>query len=569
MTGARAALLSVGWCLMLLAALPVTGGAIEQIALPRVESMPRRPEPFHLRDWRATALGFDKLAFDLDARGEHLPLTRLVRDRKGRVITFAMPPYVGETRGSDNFAGTAFEGITCLGAVWGATLVGIDKSAGTIDYVRCCKYYFDRRPQRRIIGNHRTAEPAESFWYTLFPTIVYGAIADRYPQRPDVAELYGRASQRWGEAIEAMRDPDGQVNFDHTGFDFDTMKPADNGKWTEPDSAGALAWIQFMAHRMSQDPRTLSAVRACLDSLQSRSRERNPSYEVLMPFGVLAASRMNAEHGTDYDVEKFLNWCFDRSVARPDFAVIASRWEGVDVHGLVGAVNRAPWKPRDGGYAFAMNTFVTAWPLVPVVRYDQRFARSIGRWMLNAASAARLFYANSHPRERQTCPDWSGDPGHVVAYEGLKHFWDGDEQLLASGDPLKLKWGPRTDFGLYGSAYAGVFGAIVGRTDDPYILALDLRATDTAVGESYPTYLLYNPHAKTTEVTFDVGPARCDLYDTVGGAFIARGASGSTRISIEPDAAVVLVLTPAAATITRTDRRTLANGVVIDYRSGT
>jgi hypothetical protein len=556
---------------MLLAsqAAPATDGVIEQISLSRVESMPRQPEPFEVRDWRTVARQFDELAFDLDAKGEHLPLTRLVRDKKGRLVTFAMPPYVGETRGSHGPGGVVFEGITCLGAVWSATLVGINKSAGDVDYVRCGKYYFDARPKRQIIGNGRIAEPESSFWYTLFPAIAYGAVADRYPQRPDVAELYARTSRRWVEAIEAMRGADGAVDCDHTGFDFDTMKAVDNGKWTEPDAAAALAWIEYTAHRMFNDPRTLSAARACLDSLQARPRERNPSYEVLMPFGVLAAARMNAEHGSSYDIEKFMGWCFDRSVARPDFAVTASRWDNVDVHGLVGAVNGTRRRPRDGGYAFAMNTFVTAWPLVPVARYDQRFARALGRWMLNASSAARLFYGNAHPRDRQTCPDWAGDPNDVIAYEGLKHYWDGDERLLAAGDPLKLNWGPKTDYGLYGSAYAGVFGSIIGRTDDPYVLALDVRATDTAMDDSFPTYLLYNPHAQSKAVSFDVGPARRNVYDTVSGAFIARNVAGPTRITIGPDAAVVLVLTPVGGAIRREGGRTRVNDVVIDYRRGT
>jgi hypothetical protein len=542
---------------------------IEQMAIPRVEMMPAVPMPFQMRDWRATARGFDALAFDLSATGEHLPLTRLVRDKKGRLLTFAMPPYVGETRGADNFAGVAFEGITCLGAVWGATLVGIDKSAGRVDYVRLCDYYFDKRPTRQIIGNHRAAEPGESFWYTLFPTIVYGAIADRYPQRPELTAHYATAALRWADAIESMRGADGSANFDHTGFDFDTMKPVDNGKWTEPDAAAALSWIQYTAHRRSGDSRTLAAASACLEALQARPREKNPSYEVLMPFGVLAAARMNAEHGTTYDVEKFMNWCFERSVARPDFAVVASRWDGVDVHGLVGAVNGTKRRPRDGGYAFAMNTFVTAWPLVPVARYDQRYARAIGRWMLNAANAARLFYPDGHPRERQTCPEWSGNRGNVVAYEGLKHYWDGDERLLAAGDPLKLKWGPKTDYGLYGSAYAGIFGAIVGRTSDPHVLALDLRATDTAFDKSYPTYLLYNPNAQTKIVTFDVGPARSDIYDTVSGVFLARNVVGSSKITIPRDAAVIVVLTPPDGKLIREHGRTRVDGVIIDYRRGT
>ena len=34
-------------------------------------------------------------------------------------------------------------------------------------------------------------------------------------------------------------------------------------------------------------------------------------YELQLPYGVYIAARMNAELGTDYDIEKMLNWCFD------------------------------------------------------------------------------------------------------------------------------------------------------------------------------------------------------------------------------------------------------------------
>ena len=57
--------------------------------------------------------------------------------------------------------------------------------------------------------------------------------------------------------------------------------------------------------------------------------------------------------------------------------------------GLVGSTT-------DGeGYAFAMNTFQWAGALTPVARYDTRYAHDIGKWMLNLANAARLFYPGS------------------------------------------------------------------------------------------------------------------------------------------------------------------------------
>ena len=56
-----------------------------QIRVTRVERMPNIPQPFHVRDWRKVARGFDRLAFDLKAAGEHLPLVWLVlRPQRGQ-----------------------------------------------------------------------------------------------------------------------------------------------------------------------------------------------------------------------------------------------------------------------------------------------------------------------------------------------------------------------------------------------------------------------------------------------------------------------------------------------------
>jgi hypothetical protein len=92
---------------------------------------------------------------------------------------------------------------------------------------------------------------------------------------------------------------------------------------------------------------------------------------------------------------------------------VAETWGGFDAHGLCGSVTDG------GGYAFTMNTFSQAAPLVPLVRYDDRYARAIGKWMLNASNAARLFYPTSVPATNQSSPGWNGDPAGCVAYEGL------------------------------------------------------------------------------------------------------------------------------------------------------
>jgi hypothetical protein len=45
-----------------------------QIAIPQVERMPNIPHPFRMRDWRQVAIDLDAYAFDLNAKGPHMPL---------------------------------------------------------------------------------------------------------------------------------------------------------------------------------------------------------------------------------------------------------------------------------------------------------------------------------------------------------------------------------------------------------------------------------------------------------------------------------------------------------------
>jgi hypothetical protein len=186
---------------------------------------------------------------------------------------------------------------------------------------------------------------------------------------------------------------------------------------------------------------------------------------------------------------------------------------------------------------------------VPLARYEDRYSRAIGKWTLNAANAARLFYANAHTAQNQSSSFWTGDPNGSVAYEGLRHHWlaaNDNEELFAAGDPLQYNWGPETDLALYGAAFTGVFGSIIKTTNVEKILQLDLLATDSFRGAAHPTFLYYNPHATAKSVGIDLGEAQLyDLYDAAANRFLARGASGQTTFDVPADDAVTLVLIPA------------------------
>ena len=540
----------------------------EQIGIPSIEQIPRKPEPFLVRDWCAVARQFDQLAFDTTAEGRHLPLIEIEESSTGP--RFRMSAYVGDYR-SDESGRRPAEAIPSAGAVLGATFAGIDKSVGPYDWVRMCQHFFAGQPDQRVFVNKFDTPTGESFWYDLFPAILVTALADRYPCDQVLARSVRLNSRRWLEATCVLTDGGRDANFHFTAFDFSTMKPVVNGRWVEPDAAAGIAWLQYMAYSRTRDNDLaeaecfLQSTKWCLGFLEAEAS--NPAYEVLMPFGAYTAARFNAEqHGT-YDIAKFVGWCFQRSHARPDMIMIADRWEKRDVHGLLGFTKEdAPSR----GYAFTMNTFAAAWPLAPMVRYDDRFARAIGKWMLGAANAARYFYPDAHPESRQSSYRDGINTNNVVAYEGIRNRWlldHPEEKLFAAGDPLTYGWGPHTDLSLYGSAFVGVFGAIVRPTNHERILQIDLRATDSCSGPSYPSYLFYNPYPQSKEIVLQVAPDPQDLYDCVSNRVLARNVSGRARFSVPSDEAVLLVLIPAGAKLSRQGSRLMANGVVVDYRN--
>ena len=96
-------------------------------------------------------------------------------------------------------------------------------------------------------------------------------------------------------------------------------------RWRENAAAG-VAWLEYMAWSKFRDARYRDAAEASLRFLDAR--QANPYYEVLLPWGALAAARMNAELGTKHDVDKLVRWCFDISDCRSGWSVIVGQWGG-------------------------------------------------------------------------------------------------------------------------------------------------------------------------------------------------------------------------------------------------
>jgi hypothetical protein len=278
---------------------------------------------------------------------------------------------------------------------------------------------------------------------------------------------------------------------------------------------------------------------------------------------------MNAELGKNYDVDKMINWTFEPFEplrARADWGAITGTWGGYDVHGLIGSMT------DQSGYAFAMETHQHVAALVPVVRYYQSYARDIGKWVLNAANAARLFYSNALDAAHQANWNWcnSYDPNACISYEALRATWASNSPY-ASGDPL-TRWGwGNTDLGLYSSSHVGYIGGILKTTNVEKILQLDLLKTDWFHDDAYPSYLYYNPYDTSQMVDINVGPNTVNIYDTVSATFLKTAVTGQTSLTIDADSAVVAVLAPVGGTVTYNNtngvNQMLIDGVVVDYQA--
>lgn len=400
--------------------------AQSQQSIDRVKLMPNLPEPYEMRDWRKVAQDYDAFVFDFNAKGKFLPVIAWDGHRvnyHGR--SFSIVSYVGYDPHK-----TGGEAINTLAAVVGATLAGIDKNnQNGQNFVAMCQKWFSSDNGQDVYLNTEGWITGRTFWYELLPNVLFYQLNDLYPgtgampeQMITVADRYYEACVTMGGRTEPWRVPD----FNHLSFSFEKMKATDNGRWREPDSAAAIAWLEYMAWVRTKNPKYLNAAKWGMGFLQRI--DYNPFYEILLPYGAYLAARMNAEQGRNYDVGKLLNWCFDGNARyRRGWGVLAERVDGIDLSGLLGSTTDG------GGYGFAMNTFQSAGALVPLVRYDTRFARDIGKWMLNLTSAARFFYSNALDEKRQSNFGWASeyDQNAAISYEGIRKWKRGFSTALS------------------------------------------------------------------------------------------------------------------------------------------
>ncbi len=530
---------------------------VDQINLSRIELMPNAPSPYLMRDWGQVTKGYDSLVFDISKTGDYLPLI-FINDagvNYPQNKSFGLDTYVG------TFSAKSGEAINVLPSLIGATLVGIDKSnQNGQNWVLMAQDFFNKRPEENVYLNNYNGNSGTDWWYDIMPNIYFYQLHSLYSNIGDANFQFTSVANQWLTAVKKMggsNTPWTTPFMDYRAWNLATMTPLTTGV-KEPEAAGGIAWLLYNGYVKTGDTNYLKGAEWSMEFLNNLTA--NPSYELQLPYGIYAAAKMNAQIGTSYNIEKMLNWTFDRGDLR-GWGTIVGNWNGVEASGLIGEAN-----DQGNDYAFLMNGFQHASALVPMVRYDKRFAHSIGKWMLNLANATRLFYPGFLPAGQQDASVWStaNDPNGYIGYEGLREKVNGNLGPFSTGDAVAAGWA-NTNLALYGSSSVGIFGGIIKTTNIEKILQLDLLKTDFYREDAYPSFLYYNPYATTQTVTINAGALPIDLYDVLSETFLLQNVSGNIGFTIPADEAVELVLIPTGGIISYDLNKMLINDVVIDY----
>ena len=531
-----------------------------QLNINRVQQMPNLPSPYLMRDWKTVAIQYDEFVFSTSKTGQFLPLIHL----KPNGINYpSLQPILLDSYVGAATAGSQAEAINIMPAIVGATLNGIDKSnqSGT-NWVIKAKDFFNKANNQNVYLNGYSTTSGNDWWYDVMPNVYFYQLYSQYPTQIDFQDQFAIIADRWLESVHAMggsTTPWAIPQMNHRAWNLSSMTPNDDGV-KEPESAGTIAWLLYQAYKKTSEKKYLDGAQMAMGFLNSLSA--NPSYELQLPYGTFIAAKMNAELGTTYDVEKMLNWVFDKGPLR-NWGTIVGTWSGSDVSGLIGEANDA-----GDDYAFVMNGFQQAAALVPLAKYDKRFAKVIAKWTLNVANASRFFYSQYLPQTSQDNFAWSSanDPQSVIAYESLLED-RGGKKLYATGDAMDGGWA-QTNLSLYSSSSVGYLAAVVQPSDVDGILLLDINKTDFFGQNIFPSYLIYNPYGIDKSITLPLGPATYDIYDAISETVIKTGATGNILLNTKAGEVMMLVYLPQGSTPVEKNEKLLVENTIVDYHYG-
>lgn len=542
------------------------GVKVEQVSIARVDLMPDLPSPYKMPDWETKARAFDRFVFDWNNKSELGNLIWLDNNKRNiNQQTFGLYTAVKDVRqGKDANNGEFHESLNSLAALLGAGLVGIDKTnQDGYNYVKMVQNYFNTENGWNIVMNNTTPSVgmlgggyARDWWYDVFPNALYYALCDVFPKVEGAEQIQRIIAEQFVKADSVLNG-----NYDYSFFDYSQMKGMVSHIPLQQDAAGGHAYVLLSAYRKFGDPRYLKHAMNATMALNNQKESR--FYEILLPLGIYVAAYLNATEGTNYDLAKMLDWTFEgckNTEGRNGWGIIQGSWGEYEVNGLQGSLIDG------GGYAFLMNSIKPSWPFVSMVKYQPKYAKAIGKWMLNNANACRLFYPKEIDDAHQFAPELKDLTNNLIAYEGLRKTDIYNKESLKGVEPVALGDGPmwakgnptESMFSLYSSSPVGIFGGIIRTTNIEGILQLNCNATDFYAERPYPTYLYYNPYAKAQQINIQLNQIS-DLFDIVAKEYVAKGVNANSSFELPAKDARIIVVLPAGTSLKLDKNHILAN----------
>lgn len=543
----------------------------------QVNKMPDMPTNYEYFDYGEIAKGLDSLLYEFaknpnyqvcdykSINPTYLPIGYWINNINNHYYSgkgFGIPSYVGHVNSSSS--GTIFvpEGITVLASVYGASLNGINKQSQKFigengeeyeyNFVNMLKEFYNNEG---FVLNRMNTSSGASFWYDIYPQILYARINNLYRGDIDADEIVLKGADNWIDALPYFYD-NGNGKFAWTGFDFSTMTPIIS-RWVEPPNSG-IAFLLINAFKMTGKEKYFEAAVEYLDYVEAEMK--NTTYEILTDYLCYTAAYMNFTYGTNYNIAKFVNNIFDSEDDYRPSGIVNGKWGDYDAYGLSAFDN---WGHNDdSAYAFAMNTYSMAGTLAPMLRYDTRFADGVGKWFLHATNSARLFYGSELPSKNQSCIDIASydKVSCYISYEGVRKQYN-SRSPYAMGDPRVYGWG-QTDFGIYGGSHVGIFGGLVAETNVEQILQIDItKANDFGERNDFKQYLYYNPYNEKKEINVNIGNEDYILFDTISQTIVSKNVTGNTKITIPEQSSMIIAIIPSDAVISEDEIYFKVNGI--------
>lgn len=530
-----------------------------QLNIGRVSQMPDLPAPLQIRDWDAVTIGYDNFVFDREKTGQYLPLSRLGTQGQFNYPD-NIPVFLDSYVGAGDHLNQA-EAINIIPAIVGASLAGIDKSnQNGLNWVAMMKDFFNPGNGQDVYLNGYSTTSGNDWWYDVMPNVYFYQLKALYPEAaPEFSAQFTSVADRWLYCVTQLggsTTPWAVPYMNYRAFNLATGLPLDESV-PEPESAGSIAWLLYNAYLETGRRTYFEGAQLSMDFLAGF--ETNPSYELQLPYGTLAAARMNAVEETNYPLQKMLDWCFDRGDLR-GWGSIVGTWGGYDVSGLIGEAN-------DNGddYAFVMNGFQQAAALAPLPKYDKRYAKAIAKWILNVTNASRLFYRDALPQANQDSYDWSlsNDPSAYIPHESMKQVWLG-KTPFATGDAIQGGWAV-TNLSLYSGSSVGYLAAVVNSTNIPEILQIDLNKSDFYGDNELAAYMYFNPTQSSKQVNITLPAGSFGVYEAITEDILFSGVSGSVQLTVPAGEVRLIRLYLAGPEPETRDGRLYIGEDVLDY----